>query len=253
MSLLGLAAVGFLLGVRHAFDADHLAAVASLSTRTRSVGEGLRLGALWGFGHTTTLFVLGSLVLLLDIVVPERLASGLELAVGVMLLFLGGDVLLRGIRRRIHWHTHRHDDGTVHSHAHAHRASDEAGQSRGRDEHPESEVEAHVHRHPPRSGRRALLVGLMHGMAGSAALILLTLDAAPGFGRALMYMLLFGLGSMAGMALLTAAIVVPVRYSGRLRSLAGLHRGLEVVLGLVTIGIGVAIILESWGPLEVFR
>ena len=111
---------GFLMGVRHAFEADHLAAVASLATRSRGVRGGLLQGAAWGLGHTLTLLLVGGACLLLGRALPEGWASGLEALAGLMLLALGADVLRRSRRQRVHVHVHRHGDGTRHWHAHRH-------------------------------------------------------------------------------------------------------------------------------------
>ncbi|HFD80435.1 MAG TPA: urease accessory protein [Gammaproteobacteria bacterium] len=223
----GLLSLGFLLGMRHALETDHVAAVASLATRSASVRETIRQGAVWGLGHTLTLFAFGSVVLLMDTVMPQRLAQGLELAVGVMLVGLGIDVLRRVIRERIHFHVHRHDDGVRHFHAHSH-----AGE-RG---HPE----LHHHQHVRGFPLRALFVGLMHGMAGSAALILLTLQTVQSPLTGLLYIALFGIGSIAGMAALSAIIAVPLRYSAR--GLTWLHNGLQLGIGAMTLAIGALVV-----------
>jgi len=221
--------LGFLMGVRHAFEADHLAAVASLATRTRSVRSGALQGAAWGLGHTLTLLVVGGTCLLLGKAVPERWATRLELAVGVMLLVLGLDVMRRLRQDRVHAHVHRHDDGTVHWHAHGH---------------PEGAHAAGGHDHVHATGLpgRALAVGLVHGMAGSAALFLLTLQATPSFWAGIGYIGLFGLGSILGMAALSAVIAVPLLASAGL--LRRIHRGLEVAVGLLTLGIGIRILAQ---------
>jgi len=221
--------LGFLMGVRHAFEADHLAAVASLATRTRSVRSGALQGAAWGLGHTLTLLVVGGTCLLLGKAVPERWATRLELAVGVMLLVLGLDVMRRLRQDRVHAHVHRHDDGTVHWHAHGH---------------PEGAHAAGGHDHVHATGLpgRALAVGLVHGMAGSAALFLLTLQATPSFWAGISYIGLFGLGSILGMAALSAVIAVPLLASAGL--LRRIHRGLEVAVGLLTLGIGIRILAQ---------
>jgi len=220
-----LLSLGFLLGMRHAMETDHLAAVASLATRSHSVGETIRQGAVWGMGHTLTLFVFGSLVLLLDSIMPETLAQALEFAVGLMLVGLGADVLRRLLRERIHFHVHRHANGTLHLHAHSH-----AGESG----HPA----LHQHRHVHNKGfpLRALLVGVMHGMAGSAALTLLTLQTVQSPLTGMVYIALFGIGSIAGMAALSAIIAVPLRYSAT--GLTWLHNGLRAVIGVITLVVG---------------
>lgn len=228
---LSLLLLGLLIGMRHAVETDHIAAVASLATGSPTLAEAVRQGAAWGLGHTVTLFLFGSLVLLLDAVMPVALAQLLELLVGVMLVGLGIDVLFRVVRRRIHFHTHRHDSGDFHFHAHSHC---------GEDEH---DPEHHRHEHPTGFPVRALLVGLMHGMAGSAALILLTLQTVRSPLAGLVYIALFGLGSMIGMALLSVVIAIPLRASAR--GMTWLHNGLQIAVGIATITIGGALILEA--------
>ncbi len=223
--------LGFLIGMRHAVEADHVAAVASLATRSAGLGESLRQGAAWGLGHTLTLFLFGSLVLVLDLAMPQTLALGLEFAVGLMLIALGGDVLWRLARERIHFHTHRHDDGAVHFHAHSH--TGEQGHDPAR----------HMHRHPSGFPTRAVLVGLMHGMAGSAALIVLTLQTAQSPLAGLAYIALFGLGSIMGMAVLSVVIAIPLRMSAR--SMTWLHNGLQATVGMATVAIGCGLVYRT--------
>jgi len=216
--------LGFLIGMRHAVEADHVAAVATLATRGPSVAEAVRQGAVWGLGHTLTLLVVGSTVLLLNAVVPESAAHALEFAVGVMLVILGIDVLRRLWRERIHFHSHRHADGAEHFHAHAH----DSGASH--------DPVHHDHEHRRRFPVRALLIGAMHGMAGSAALILLTLETVGKPAVGILYIALFGLGSIAGMAALSVVIAVPLRYSAH--GLTRLHNSLRGTIGVVTITLG---------------
>jgi hypothetical protein len=219
--------LGLLMGMRHALEADHLAAVASLATRVRGVRATVMQGAAWGLGHTLTLLLVGGACLWLDRSVPERWALGLELAVGVALLLLGIDILWRMRRQRVHLHVHRHDRGIVHLHAHRH-AAGEGG-------------DAATHEHPhPRGPGRALLVGLIHGMAGSAALLLLTLHTAGSVGMGLAYIGLFGLGSLLGMAALCTVIAWPLAAS--VRRFAWLQRRLEVIVALTTIGIAIRLL-----------
>ena len=226
MSLLLL---GFLIGMRHALEADHVAAVALLATRSRSVTQAVRTGVFWGLGHTITLFLFGTVVILVDAVVPERLAQGLELAVALLLIGLGFDVIRRVLRDRIHYHVHAHEDGARHFHAHSHSG----------ERHHES---SHRHEHPDRFPLRALFVGLVHGMAGSAALILLTLSTVESMPKALLYMLLFGLGSVLGMAMFSLIIAIPLRYWAR--GLTWIHNGVQVALAIVTIALGVGLCYE---------
>ncbi|MCH8338712.1 MAG: urease accessory protein, partial [Chloroflexi bacterium] len=191
-----LLVVGFLLGVRHALDPDHIASVATISSGSRSLRDGLNQGAAWGVGHTLTLLLFGGSALLLGLVVPGDLALVLELTVGLMLILLGADVVRRIIRERIHVHRHDHADVASHLHVHSHAQSDR-----------------HEHSHPPLLPLRALFVGLMHGLAGSAALILLTVVSAPSISAGIIYILVFGVGSILGMGLLSVIIALPLSLS----------------------------------------
>lgn len=213
---------GLLIGMKHAVEADHVAAVASLAARSRGIGETLRLGLAWGLGHWAALFGVGAVVLSLDTALPEQVARLLELMVGVMLLALGADVIRRVLRDRIHFHVHVHGDGTRHVHAHSH-----AGEGA-------HEGSRHEHRHG--LPLRALAVGLMHGLAGSAALLLLAASRVESLWLGLGYLALFGLGSMVGMAALSLAIALPLHRMARPLTLA--HNALSAAVGALTAGLG---------------
>ena len=232
MSIGATLLLGMLLGMRHALDADHLAAVATLVTRSRSLSHTLWQGVAWGTGHTLTLLLCGGTVLVLGLVLPERAALGLELAVGVMLVVLGGEVLYRLRRGRVHFHAHRHADGAKHFHAHAHQ-----GESRQHD----PDRHQHGHGFP----LRALVVGMVHGMAGSAALILLTLETLRTPALGLAYIALFGVGSIAGMAALSAVIAIPMRLTSQ--HLGRTYQGLSALVGLGTVLLGCYVTLRSVG------
>lgn len=221
---------GFLLGIRHALEADHVAAVATLATRSTSLKHTIKLGAVWGLGHTLALFLFGSMILMLDTIVPDQLARALECAVGVMLIVLGVDVLHRLYKERIHFHTHRHASGEVHFHAHAHV---------GEIKHNPNQ---HNHYHTKGFPLRALLIGLMHGMAGSAALILLTLQTVDSLMQGFLYIALFGIGSIIGMAMLSMVIAIPLRRSPI--GLTWLHNVIQSTVGLATVVLGLALIYE---------
>ena len=222
--MLTLFGLGFVLGLRHALEADHAAAVASLATQTRSVSQTIKQGIVWGFGHTVTLLLFGSIVLIIGVVIPERFADALECAVGFMLVGLGVDVFRRMRNERIHFHLHQHSQSAPHFHAHSHAPHM-----------PHTEA-AHQHTHPQGFPYRAFIVGLMHGMAGSAALILLTLNTAMSPLMALSYILIFGLGSILGMGALSVVIAVPLWYSAR--SLTWVHHSLQGVVGIGTMLLG---------------
>jgi ABC-type nickel/cobalt efflux system permease component RcnA len=239
MASLSLLLLGLLLGIRHATEADHLAAVASLATRTRGLRATVAQGVAWGLGHTLMLLAVGGVCLLVRATIPERVAAALEAAVGVMLLYLGADVLWRWRRRRIHVHVHRHEDGTVHLHAHGH--------APGEGHH---EAHAHAHEHPHRPAGRAVLVGLVHGLAGSAALLLVTLSTLSSAWLGLAYIAVFGAGSILGMAALSAVVALPLNRPGRALTgrLTDWHNGLEAAIGLSTLAIGAWVLYNTpWG------
>ncbi len=223
MELSSLLVVGFLLGVRHALDPDHLASVATISTSSRTLLDGLKQGGAWGMGHTVTLLLFGGAALVLGLAVPEGLALFLEFAVGLMLVLLGADVLRRIMQERIHVHRHEHDDGASHLHVHLH-----------------PQVDRHEHSHSPLIPLRALMVGLMHGLAGSAALLLLTVASAPSIIRGIVYILVFGFGSILGMALLSIVIALPLRLSSN--RFERTQKNFRLGIGIITIFIGLSIV-----------
>ena len=223
MELGSLLVVGILLGVRHALDPDHLAAVASISTSSRNLLDGLKQAAAWGIGHTATLLLFGGAALVLGLTVPENLALVLEFAVGVMLILLGADVLRRIMKERIHIHDHDHVDGASHLHVHSH-----------------AQVDRHKHSHSPLIPLRALIVGLLHGLAGSAALLLLTVAAAPSIMSGITYILVFGFGSILGMGLLSIVIALPLQLSSN--RFEGAQRKFRLGISIVTIILGLSIL-----------
>jgi high-affinity nickel permease len=228
--MFGILGLGFLLGMQHALEADHIAAVSSIAARRTHVGDIVRHGLTWGLGHTLTLFVFAGAAIVLGHAIPEHFARPVETAVGIMLVGLGVHVLWRLWRDRVHFHRHSHDDGMVHVHAHSH-----AG-----------ETIAHIsapHRHAHGIRWRTLLVGLMHGMAGSAALLVLTVSQASSVAVGLGYVALFGVGSMIGMGALSTVIAVPLAFSARWLTWA--NSGLQGAVGVVTIAIGARTIIET--------
>lgn len=228
--MFGILGLGFLLGMQHALEADHIAAVSSIAARRSNVSDIVKHGLTWGLGHTITLFIFAGAAILLGHAIPEHLASPLETAVGVMLVGLGAHVLWRLWRDRVHFHQHRHGDGTAHLHLHSH-AGDSVPHQRSH----------HDHQHGFRW--RSLLVGLMHGMAGSAALLVLVVTQLATPVQGLLYVLLFGIGSMLGMGALSMVIAVPLAVSARWLTWA--NRGLQAIVGVVTIGIGAMTIYST--------
>lgn len=229
LSSLGL---GFLIGLRHALEADHLAAVVSLATRGGTLRDHARRGALWGVGHTATLLILAGGSVLLGLAIPERAAHLLEACVGVMLLWLGASVLRRLRRGGLHFHGHRHADGELHWHAHAHHA--QAGAA------PGAQHAHDPHHHPHPQGLRALWVGAVHGLAGSASLVLLVVGATRSPLAALAYIGLFGLGSILGMIVLAGVVSLPLDASARGRT--RLHQALCALAGVLSVALGARIL-----------
>ncbi len=228
--MFGILGLGFLLGMQHALEADHIAAVSSIAARRTEVRDIVKHGLTWGLGHTLTLFIFAGAAIVLGHAIPEYMTRPLETAVGVMLVGLGAHVLWRLWRDRVHFHRHGHGDGTTHIHVHSH--ANEAAPHRR---------DSHSHRHGFRW--RTLLVGLMHGMAGSAALLVLAVSqvANPVYG--IFYVMLFGIGSMIGMGALSIVIAAPLVASAHFLTLA--NRSLQVLVGVVTIGIGAATIFTT--------
>ena len=221
--MFGILGLGFLLGMQHALEADHIAAVSSIAARRTDIGDIVKHGLTWGLGHTLTLFIFAGAAIVLGQVIPQQLAQPLETAVGVMLVGLGANVLWRLWRDRVHFHLHGHGDGRKHIHAHSHLNETNP--------HPRS---AHVHRHGFRW--RSLLVGLMHGMAGSAALLVLAASQVRNPVYGMFYIALFGVGSMLGMGILSTVIAVPLAASARWLTWA--NSSLQGAVGTITMGIG---------------
>ena len=228
--MFGILGLGLLLGMQHALEADHIAAVSSIAARRNRIGDIVKHGLTWGLGHTVTLFVFAGAAILAGRAIPETVAKPIEGAVGIMLIGLGAHVLWRLWRDRVHFHRHGHPDGTVHVHVHSHATDDR----------PHAAA-LHVHEHGFRW--RTLLVGLMHGMAGSAALLVLAATQASSPSAGLGYVALFGMGSMIGMGLLSAVIAVPLAFSARFLTAA--NHVLQGAVGAVTIAIGLVTLIEN--------
>jgi sulfite exporter TauE/SafE len=218
-------AFGFVLGLKHAVEADHLAAVSAIVSERKSLWSSSLVGGLWGVGHTLALLVAGVAVILFHFRVGERTERALEFTVGLMLVALGANALRKLARGgRLHLHVHRHG-GRAHIHPHVHDGA--------------PEPEPHTH-HGLRLGPRPLLVGMLHGLAGSAALTLLVLSTISSPAVGLLYLVVFGVGSAGGMMLMSALFGLPVYLTATrftrahlaVRGLAGLF---SLCLGLFTV------------------
>jgi len=223
--------LGLFIGMQHALEADHLAAVSAIAARQKTVRRIVAHGAVWGLGHTLTLMAVAGGAVVLGVAINPDLSAALETAVGVMLVGLGAHLIYRLIRDRIHFHMHRHGDVT-HFHAHAH-----AGET---EDHARSD---HDHEHPEGFPVKTLLVGLMHGLAGSAALLVLTASTVESAGLGFAYIVLFGMGSIAGMAALSMVIAVPLAYSARVLTWA--NRAVQGGVGAATMALGLYVVYEN--------
>jgi len=207
-------ALGFTLGLRHALDADHLAAVATIVARNHRFRTAAGIGALWGLGHTASLLGVALLVILAGIHLPASWEVWTERGVAAMLAFLGGRLLWRLVRGdRLHNHPHAHGP-VVHSHPHFHARGQETARAHTK------RTAAATAAHHGLPGPRPFLVGLVHGLAGSGALMLLVATSIPDRVAGLLYVGVFGIGSVGGMLIMSAALSVPIgraaRHSSRL-------------------------------------
>lgn len=230
--------LGFLMGFRHALEADHILAVATL-VESKNSGEAMKQGLVWGIGHTLTLLVFGAVFVSFDFLITESASHILELIVGLMLVILGIDLLRKIYNDRIHLHPHRHADGINHLHFHAHPTSGNSTTNRSNHNHSHSHSHSHIGSFPI----RALLIGFMHGLAGSSVLIILTLKTIHSPLTGLIYILLFGLGSIASMALTSAVIAIPVRQS--MKGSQWLYGGFRSAIATFTLIFGVYIVYDS--------
>ena len=222
-----LLALGLLLGLKHALEADHVSTVATLASRSASARQTVGVAAAWGLGHAVSLALLGTVLAVLGATLPDRAARMLELAVGVILVALGIGVLRRLIAKRVHVHVHEHD-GLRHLHAHAHPADGAA---------------AHDHAHLPLLWKRSLAIGGVHGLAGTAAITVLALPVTRSAAQALLYLTVFGVGSMLGMVALSFVVSLPFSAAGRHLGRIGL--GLQALLGAADIAIGAWVVLAA--------
>ena len=258
LSAIALLGLGFVFGLKHATEVDHVVAVSTIVSKERNVFRSALVGGLWGIGHTASLVIVGAIVLVLRVAVPERVSTWLEFCVALMIIGLGATALIRTLRGRqdIHIHQHTHDGGShVHIHFHEHgteHSTSVDGDSRQAVEAPlrgrpvfdqdiehvtEQDLTALSHTHSISTvGIKPLLVGAMHGLAGSATLTLLVLTQISSIVLGLTYLAVFGIGSIFGMLLMSGLIGLPFALSAR--RLSGVHYGLQTVAGVLSIVFG---------------
>ena len=200
LSVFSAALLGFLLGLRHATDADHVVAVTTIVARERTLRRAAWIGALWGIGHTLTVFAVGGTIIAFRLVIPPRVGLALEFGVAIMLITLGFNNLRPETTAPGHDHTHEFDH------------------------------------------RRPIIIGTVHGLAGSAAVAILVLAAIPQTVWALAYLLVFGVGTIAGMMLVTVIIAIPSMYASE--RVARLHGGIRLAAGALSIVFGLLLARE---------
>ncbi|MFN2572796.1 MAG: urease accessory protein [Gemmatimonadales bacterium] len=223
-SIVAVLAIGGLLGLRHAFEPDHLAAVSTLATRPASrLWGAARLGLVWGLGHTATVGVVALLIIVLGVRLPDRFWPAAELLVAALLIALGALVIWRYLRGRWHMHAHAHPAVAPHFHLHSH-----------------ADDSSHAHAHAHVDARKSLGFGIAHGLAGSGAIAALLVAAAPDTTTRLAYFLAFGGGTMVGMlgVSLTLAMLVRLAAERGTKWATVLHLGAAV--GSVVAGVVLA-------------
>ncbi len=244
LGLLSIVAIGFFLGMRHATDPDHVIAVTTIVSQQRSSARAALIGAFWGLGHTVTIFVVGCAIILFNLAIPPRIGLTMELAVGLMLIILGAWNLTSFFQSLptagasatgtpwIHSHPHHHGD-LVHTHAHAHLSEGHA--------HPA--VDASMAGLDGKFGTlgayqmlRPLVVGIVHGLAGSAAVALLILASIRNPRWAVAYLIVFGIGTIAGMMVITMSIASTFRFFGN--RFQNLNRKFGLAAGVVSLCFG---------------
>ena len=230
--IFALMGLGLMFGLKHATEVDHVVAVSTLVSEHRNVWRSALVGALWGAGHTLSLVVVVVIVLVFRVAIPQSVANWLEFGVALMIIGLGVLTVTRVLRRRSDVHLHRHShDGESHVHIHFHEhGTDHAPSAKSHSSPP-----AHSHA-ISKLGLKPLVVGAMHGLAGSAALSLLVLTQVPSVSLGLVYLGVFGLGSTAGMVLMSGLIGLPFALSGQ--RLSGVSNGLQTAAGALSVAFG---------------
>jgi len=224
-STLTLLGIGLLFGLKHATEVDHVVAVSTIASQQRNVLRSALVGALWGAGHTMSLLIVGVIVLSLRIAIPKSVSSWFEFGVALMIIGLGTAALWGALRKRgdVHVHEHTHE-GVAHVHIHFHE-SETRHESERKHSHAVSVV-----------GIKPVLIGMMHGLAGSGALTLLVLTQIESVWVGFLYLAIFGFGSIVGMLVMSSLIGLPFALSSR--SLSSLHHRMQLAAAIVSIAFG---------------
>jgi ABC-type nickel/cobalt efflux system permease component RcnA len=221
-ALLGL---GLVFGLKHATEVDHVVAVSTIASQQRNVLRSALVGVLWGAGHTASLLIAGVIVLSLRIAIPESVSKWLEFCVALMIIGLGATALWRSLRKRSDVHVHKHShDGLSHVHIHFHESATQ---------HDHEQKHSHA---VSSIGLKPVLIGMMHGLAGSGALTLLVLTQISSIVVGIVYLGVFGLGSIVGMLLMSGLIGLPFALTSR--NLSSLHQRMQLAAAVVSIAFG---------------
>ena len=219
LEIITFLSTALLLGLKHSLDTDHLIAVSTIISEKPAGKMSAIKGAIWGLGHTTTLFVAGVIVLFFKLNIPAKLEDFLEMTVGFVLIYLGLSLALRIKKNKIHFHAHNHG-GRNHLHAHSHK-----------------EASDHNHLH------KSFWVGIVHGLAGSATLMLIVLSSAKTPIIGIIFILIFGLGSMIGMAAFGYLASIPLKFAGE--RVTNLNNKLTILIASASMLIGLSIVFHT--------
>ena len=219
-------------GLEHAFEVDHLLAVNNLVTNRTKIKEAVKDGVYWGIGHTLTIFVVGILMIGFKITVNEHIFNYLEATVGLMLVLLGIYRIAKLLKKKTHSHTytHSHSNSTTHSHTYSHSHLDV--------------LSNHSHALNSKNYKAAFGVGLVHGLAGSGALVVLVLTQMKSATEGLLYILIFGIGSIIGMFLASGLFSIP--YSKSILKSEKLQLSLILISSLLCIFYGSHVIYMNF-------
>ena len=228
LSVMAVLGIGLVFGLKHATEVDHVVAISTIVSRHKNVFHSALVGALWGAGHTASLLIVAAVVLTLHVAIPERVSGWFELGVALMIIALGISALRRTLRKNAHVHVHQHKhDGLSHTHIHFH-------ENETRHEPALQSQHSHALSH---LGWKPLLIGMMHGLAGSGALTLLVVTQISSSWVGFFYVATFGLGSILGMLLMSGLIGLPFAFSSR--KLTDLHQGLQTLAAVFSICFGI--------------
>ncbi len=223
-SIFAVLAIGFVIGLYHAVEADHLAAVSAIVSEKKNIFVSTLVGGLWGVGHTISLFIVGMIVIFAKLQISESVEAKLEALVGGMLVLLGLNALRKLFTaEKVHVHEHKHS-GSKHAHLHVHEEVKEESSHHG-------------------LSARSVFVGMVHGLAGSAGLMLIVVPSIDSPYVAMAYILIFGVGSVAGMMLMSLLMGVPLAFTAN--RFAFLNKGIRILAGVFSLVWGALLINEK--------